>query len=96
VSTGHLGRAQDCPELVTKLDRTNQRLVDKFDFELDEQCQEYSECAASLSLPRPASDLHVEYKTGLTLNCSQFSSLAINALKKDLDLVGAGDSATCD
>ena len=84
---------KNCPELVTKLDRTNQRLVDKFDFELDEQCQEYSECGSFTEFTKAGKAIFdVEYKTGLTLNCSQFSSLAINALKKDLDLVGAGDS----
>jgi len=84
---------KNCPELVTKLDRTNQRLVDKFDFELDEQCQEYSECGSFTEFTKAGKAIFdVEYKTGLTLNCAQFTSLSINALKKDLDLVGAGDS----
>jgi len=84
---------KNCPELVTKVDRTNQRLVDKFDFELDEQCQEYSECGSFTEFTKAGKAIFdVEYKTGLTLNCAQFTSLSINALKKDLDLVGAGDS----
>ena len=84
---------KNCPELVTKVDRTGQRLVDKFDFELDEQCQEYSECDSFTEFTKSGKAIFdVEYKTNLTLNCSQFSSLSINALKKDLDLVGAGDS----
>jgi hypothetical protein len=84
---------KNCPELVTRLDRTGQRLVDKFDFELDEQCQEYSECDSFTEFSKSGKAIFdVEYKANLTLNCSQFSSLSINALKKDLDLVGAGDS----
>jgi hypothetical protein len=84
---------KNCPELVTKVDRTNQRLVDKFDFELDEQCQEYSECGSFTEFTKAGKAIFdVEYKTGLTLNCAQFASLSINALKKDLDLIGAGDS----
>jgi hypothetical protein len=83
---------KNCPELVTRVDRTNQRLVDKFDFELDEQCQEYSECGSFTEFTKAGKAIFdVEYKTSLTLNCSQFGSLSINALKKDLDLVGAGD-----
>jgi len=84
---------KNCPELVTRVDRTGQRLVDKFDFELDEQCQEYSECGSFTEFTKAGKAIFdVEYKTSLTLNCSQFGSLSINALKKDLDLVGAGDS----
>jgi hypothetical protein len=84
---------KNCPELVTRLDRTGQRLVDKFDFELDEQCQEYSECDSFTEFSKAGKAIFdVEYKANLTLNCSQFGSLSINALKKDLDLVGAGDS----
>ena len=84
---------KNCPELVTRLDRTGQRLVDKFDFELDEQCQEYSECDSFTEFSKAGKAIFdVEYKANLTLNCSQFSSLSINPLKKDLDLVGAGDS----
>ena len=84
---------KNCPELVTRVDRTGQRLVDKFDFELDEQCQEYSECDSFTEFSKAGKAIFdVEYKANLTLNCSQFSSLSINALKKDLDLVGAGDS----
>ena len=84
---------KNCPELVTRVDRTGQRLVDKFDFELDEQCQEYSECGSFTEFTKSGKAIFdVEYKANLTLNCSQFASLSINALKKDLDLVGAGDS----
>jgi hypothetical protein len=84
---------KNCPELVTRLDRTGQRLVDKFDFELDEQCQEYSECGSFTEFTKSGKAIFdVEYKSNLTLSCSQFGSLSINALKKDLDLVGAGDS----
>jgi len=84
---------KNCPELVTKVDRTGQRLVDKFDFELDEQCQEYSECDSFTEFTKSGKAIFdVEYKTNVTLNCSQFGTLSINALKKDLDLVGAGDS----
>jgi hypothetical protein len=84
---------KNCPELVTKVDRTGQRLVDKFDFELDEQCQEYSECDSFTEFAKAGKAIFdVEYKTNLTLSCSQFASLTINALTKDLDLVGASDS----
>jgi hypothetical protein len=80
---------------VGALDDGNRAVLaaDKFDFELDEQCQEYSECGGLTEFTKAGKAIFdVEYKTGLTLNCAQFASLSINALKKDLDLIGAGDS----
>jgi len=82
---GHLGRAQELPGTRDQGGPDGQRLVDKFDFELDEQCQEYSECDSFTEFTKSGKVIFdVEYKTNLTLNCSQFGSLSINASKRTL------------
>jgi hypothetical protein len=74
-------------------DRTGKMMVEKFDGILNEECQRYSECGPLAEYPsrgKPAFD--VEYKSSLTLACSNFATLGVNALKKDLNLVGGAQS----
>lgn len=80
------------PDKILLKDRTGKMMVEKFDGMLNEQCQQYSECQPLTEyVSRGKLALDVEYSG--TLNCTQSSSLVINALKKDLDLVGATASA---
>ncbi len=77
------------PDKVLLKDRTGKMMVEKFDGILNEQCQEFTECAALAEYPmrgKPALD--VEYKAALTVDCAASGTLQINALKKDLLLVG--------
>ncbi|WP_078305518.1 endo alpha-1,4 polygalactosaminidase [Deinococcus sp. LM3] len=81
------------PDKILLRDRTGQMMVEKFDGILNEQCQEYNECGALAEYTKRGKlALNVEYKQGLSLNCAQFTSLGVNSLKKDLNLVGANMS----
>jgi hypothetical protein len=68
--------------------------VSAFDWALNEQCYEYSECDAYTKtgsfLPAGKAVFDVEYNT--SPDCSQANSAHINAQLTDLDLVGATSS----
>jgi hypothetical protein len=68
--------------------------VAAFDWALNEQCYEYSECAAYSAagsfLPAGKAVFDVEYNTAPT--CAQANQVHMNAQKTDLDLVGAADN----
>ena len=84
---------KNAPGDILLKDRTGVMLVDKFDGILNEQCQRYNECAPLKEYSsRGKLALDVEYKKSLTLNCSSFNNLGVNALKKDLNLVGGKSS----
>ncbi len=77
------------PDKVLLKDRTGKMMVEKFDGILNEQCQEFSECDALGEYPKRGKlALDVEYKPKLTVDCTASATLQINALKKDLLLVG--------
>jgi len=73
--------------------RANARLA-AFDWALNEQCFEYTECDAYTApgsfLPAGKAVFDVEYDTAP--GCSQASSWKMNAQRTDLDLVGIQDS----
>jgi hypothetical protein len=77
------------PDKILLRDRTGKMMVEKFDGILNEQCQEYNECAAlSEYTKRGKLALNVEYRRRTALNCALMVKHGINALKKDLGLVG--------
>jgi hypothetical protein len=79
------------PDKILLTDKTGQKLVDKFDGILNEECQQFDECSSlSEYTKRGKLALNVEYKT--TLDCSLYTPLSINALQKDLLLVGGNMS----
>jgi Glycoside-hydrolase family GH114 len=65
-----------------------------FDWALNEQCYEYSECdaysASGSFLPAGKAVFDVEYDTAP--NCTQAGAAHLNAQQTDLDLVGATDN----
>lgn len=81
------------PDKVLLKDRTGKMMVEKFDGILNEQCQQFSECdPLGEYSKRGKLALDVEYKAGLTVDCAASAKLQINALKKDLLLVGMNAS----
>ena len=77
------------PDNVLLKDRTGKMMVEKFDGILNEQCQEYNECAALAEYPKRGKlALNVEYNAGITLDCALSNLLQINSIKKDLGLAG--------
>jgi hypothetical protein len=68
--------------------------VAAFDWALNEQCYEYSECgvysAAGSFLPAGKAVFDVEYN--VTPTCTQANQIHMNAQKTDLGLVGAADN----
>ncbi|WP_407543218.1 endo alpha-1,4 polygalactosaminidase (plasmid) [Deinococcus radiomollis] len=75
------------PDKIMLRDRTGKMMVEKFDGILNEQCQQYGECAAlSEYTKRGKLALNIEYNT--TLDCALSTSLKINSLKRDLGLAG--------
>lgn len=77
------------PDKILLRDRTGKMMVEKFDGILNEQCQEYSECASLAEYTKRGKlALNVEYRRRVVLNCSLMAKHGINALKKDLGLVG--------
>ncbi|WP_189093243.1 endo alpha-1,4 polygalactosaminidase, partial [Deinococcus ruber] len=82
------------PDKILLKDRTGAMMVDKFDGILNEQCQEYGECAALAEYPKRGKlALDAEYQG--TLDCATFAALGVNAIKKDLNLT-AGTRSACD
>ena len=74
-------------------DRTGQMMVEKFDGILNEQCQQYGECAPLAEYSRRGKlALEVEYRG--SLDCTTFAALGVNAIFKDLGLT-AGTRTAC-
>jgi hypothetical protein len=62
-------------------------LVSKFDFALDEQCFQYSECNSLLPFVNANKAVfEVEYSVLPAVFCSQANAMNFNSLYKDLDL----------
>ncbi len=62
-------------------------MVEKFDGILNEQCQQYSECAPLAEyVKRGKLALNTEYRLAPVCNLS--NSLKINTIRKDLNLAG--------
>ncbi|NOU32561.1 MAG: endo alpha-1,4 polygalactosaminidase [Polyangiaceae bacterium] len=81
------------PDKILLKDRTGKMMVEKFDGILNEQCQEFDECAALGEYPKRGKlALNVEYKKTLTVDCAASDALGINSLKKDLPLAGMSGS----
>ena len=75
------------PDKILLRDRTGKMMVEKFDGILNEECQQFGECAPlSEYVKRGKLALNTEYSA--TLDCALSSSLTINSLKKDLGLTG--------
>lgn len=81
------------PDKVLLKDRTGKMMVEKFDAILNEECQAYNECSPLGEYSKRGKlVVDVEYKKSLSLNCALSDQLQMNQLKKDLNLVGGGDS----
>lgn len=81
------------PDKILLTDRSGIKMVEKFDGILNEQCQQFSECAALAEYPKRGKlALNVEYKASTTVDCMASDALAINSLKKDLLLAGMNGS----
>lgn len=84
---------KNLPDQTLGTDRRGRRLVDVFDGILNEQCQQYAECAGLGEYGRRGKlALNVEYRSDLTLNCTNFAALGVSAMKRDLGLVAPGMS----
>lgn len=82
------------PDKVLLKDRTGKMMVEKFDGILNEECQQYNECAPLSEYPKRGKlALNVEYKKGLTVDCATSDRLQMNSIKKDLNLTGATANA---
>jgi len=76
------------PDKILQTDSSGKAMVDKFDGILNEQCQEYGECAPLAEYTRRGKlALDVEYRKS-PLNCTLMQVNGIVALRKDLGLVG--------
>ena len=63
------------------------QLVSNFDFELDEQCYEYSECSSLTPfIAAHKAVFEVEYNEPATTFCAYTKSLGFSSMKKNLDL----------
>jgi hypothetical protein len=79
------------PDKVLLKDRTGKMMVEKFDGILNEECQQYNECAPLAEYPKRGKlALNVEYKKDP--NCAQSNSLLINTIRRDLALKGGNMS----
>jgi len=64
-----------------------QDLVSHFDFMIDEQCFQYSECDSLLPfINANKAVFEVEYSLDTSQFCPQANAMNFNAMKKDLDL----------
>ncbi|THF71775.1 hypothetical protein E7T06_01310 [Deinococcus sp. Arct2-2] len=79
------------PDKILLKDRTGKMMVEKFDGILNEECQQYGECAPLAEyVKRGKLALNTEYKSALDCNLS--NSLKINTIRKDLNLAGGNAS----
>ncbi|OLV18237.1 ring canal kelch-like protein [Deinococcus marmoris] len=78
------------PDKILLRDRTGKMMVDKFDGILNEECQQFGECGPLAEyVKRGKLALNVEYSRNKALDCNLMAQLGVNALKKDLSLVGS-------
>ena len=79
------------PDKILLKDKTGKMMVDKFDAILNEECQQYTECAPLAEyVKRGKLALNVEYTQ--TLDCALSNSIVMNSIKKDLSLTGGNMS----
>jgi hypothetical protein len=79
------------PDKVLMTTTSGQKMVDKFDGILNEECAAFSECGGLQEyVKRGKIAVDVEYKAS-HLNCAVASQYGFNMMLKDLSLVGAGD-----
>jgi len=90
-SAGHSRSHSELPGTRDQGGPAGQRLVDKFDFELDEQCQEYSECDSFTEFTKSGKATSTS-STRQTSRSLLRSSAACRSTRsrRNLDLVGAG------
>ena len=90
-ATGLAAFQKNGPDKILLRDKTGKMMVEKFDGILNEQCQQYNECAPLAEyVKRGKLALNVEYNQAL--DCALSDALKINSLKKDLNLAGGTQS----
>lgn len=78
------------PDKILLRDRTGQMMVEKFDGILNEECQQFDECAPLAEYVRRGKlALNVEYQ--VAVDCTISNRYTINSIRKDLSLVGKTD-----
>ncbi|WP_045234189.1 endo alpha-1,4 polygalactosaminidase [Deinococcus pimensis] len=81
------------PDNVLLRDRTGAMMVDKFDGMINEECQQYGECAPLAEyVKRGKPALNVEYRKAAALDCSLVTKYGIGMMKRDLSLRAPGMS----
>lgn len=79
------------PDKILQRDRTGKMMVEKFDAILNEECQQFDECAPLAEyVSRGKLALNVEY--AVSVNCTISNRYTINSIRKDLSLVGKNDN----
>jgi uncharacterized repeat protein (TIGR01451 family) len=79
------------PDKILLKDKTGKMMVEKFDGILNEECQQYTECAPLAEyVKRGKLALNTEYSQ--TLNCTTSNTYTINSIRKDLGLTGGNMS----
>jgi uncharacterized repeat protein (TIGR01451 family) len=79
------------PDKILLKDSTGKMMVEKFDAILNEECQQYTECAPLAEyVKRGKLALNTEYSQAL--NCTTSNTYVINSIKKDLGLTGGNMS----
>ncbi len=79
------------PDKILLKDSAGKMMVEKFDAILNEECQQYSECAPLAEyVKRGKLALNTEYSQAL--NCTTSDTYVINSIKKDLGLTGGNMS----
>lgn len=82
---------KNAPDKILLKDRTGLMMVEKFDAILNEECQQYSECAPLAEYPKRGKlALNAEY--AVAPNCTTSNKYQINTIRKRLSLVGKLDS----
>jgi hypothetical protein len=82
---------KNAPDKVLLKDRTGLMMVEKFDGILNEECQQYGECAPLVEyVKRGKLALNAEY--AVAPNCTTSNKYQINTIRKKLSLVGKLDS----
>jgi hypothetical protein len=79
------------PDKILLKDKTGKMMVEKFDGILNEECQQFTECAPLAEyVKRGKLALNTEYSQ--TLNCTTSNTYTINSIKRDLGLTGGNMS----
>ncbi|MDV6375134.1 endo alpha-1,4 polygalactosaminidase [Deinococcus arenicola] len=77
------------PDKILLRDRTGKMMVEKFDGILNEQCQQYRECASLAEYSKRGKlVLNLEYQRNKVLDCAMMNRYVVNTLKRDLGLKG--------